>query len=368
MISRILAGKEAVPDDRQINNETKDISYIPLYTNGKYIIIMDMSEYVKENVMPVSITKNTKDEHTILSMFHKAFPGQEIENIEELTEGFFNIAYNITRTDGSEVILKIAPMSGMAVMTHEINIMFSEVDSMKMVARETSVPVAEILYYDNSHTICDSDYFFMKKLKGKSFNSCMESMTQEQREKVFYQMGEYTERLNRIKGSSFGYYGQPNRQGENWFVVFKSMLQDTYQDAERKSIHIPVSMDQLLSLLDRDRELFEQVKEPCFVHWDIWAGNVFIHEDKITGIIDFERCLWADELMEVGFRTCWYEKSFIEGYGFNELKPDQLMRAEWYDIYLFLISCLECDYRQYDNRGSYEFGTRMLLEWVEKKK
>ncbi len=317
--------------------------------------------------MPVSITKNKKDIQTITSLFHRAFPDQEIANIEELTEGFFNVAYHIALTDGSEVILKIAPSSDMDIMTHEINIMFSEVDSMKMVARETTVPVADILYYDNSHTICDSDYFFMKKLKGKSFYSCMETMTEEQKEKINFKMGEYNRILNQIKGSRFGYYGQPDKQGDNWFTVFRSMLQDTYHDAKRKSIDIPVPMDHLLSLLDRDRDIFEQVKEPSFVHWDIWAGNVFVHEDKITGIIDFERCLWADELMEVGFRTCWYNKAFIEGYGYKELQPDQLLRAEWYDVYLFLISCLECDYRLYDNRGAYEFGTKMLTEWVEKK-
>lgn len=317
--------------------------------------------------MPVSITKNKKDKQTIINLVHRTFPDQEIANIEELTEGFFNVAYYIALTDGSEVILKIAPSSDMEIMTHEINIMFSEVDSMRMVARETSVPVAEILYYDDSHTICDSDYFFMKKLKGKSFHSCTEAMTEDQKEKVNYRMGEYTRRINQIKGNRFGYYGQPGKQGNNWFAVFRSMLQDTYQDAKRKSIDIPVPMDHLLSLLDRDRDIFEQVKEPSFVHWDIWAGNVFIHEDEITGIIDFERCLWADELMEVGFRTCWYNKAFIEGYGYSELQPDQLLRAEWYDVYLFLICCLECDYRQYDNRGAYEFGTKMLTEWVEKK-
>lgn len=317
--------------------------------------------------MPVSITKNNKDHQTIVSMLHNAFPDQEIEGIEELSEGFFNVAYNIALTDGSEVILKIAPSDEMDIMTHEINIMFSEVESMKMVARETTIPVAEILYYDNSHTLCDSDYFFMKKLKGNSFNSCMESMTQEQKDKVFYQMGEYTEKLNRIKGSRFGYYGQPDRQGDNWFTVFKSMLQDTYRDAARKSIAIPVPMDQLLSLLDKDRDVFEQVKESSFVHWDIWAGNVFIEGDKVTGLIDFERCLWADAFMEVGFRTCWSEKAFLDGYGIVGFKPDQMIRIEWYDIYLFLTCCLECDYRLYDNRWAYEFGTKMLSEWVEKK-
>ena len=82
-------------------------------------------------------------------------------------------------------------------MTYENNIMYSEITSMKMIEELTNYPVAKIMYYDNSHTICDSDYFIMEKLD----------------------------------------------------------------------------------------------------------GNVFILNKRITGIIDFERCLWADELMEVGFRT-----------------------------------------------------------------
>jgi Fructosamine-3-kinase len=317
--------------------------------------------------MAISITKNNKDEQTILRMFKKAFPDKEIEKIEELTEGFFNVAYNITLTDGSEVILKIAPSRDSFIMTHEINIMFSEVEAMRKVAKNTSVPVAEIIFYDNSNTVCDSDYFFMKKLRGKSFSSSMESMTQEQKDKVFYQMGEYTAMINRIKGDKFGYYGQPGKQGSNWFTVFKNMIEDTYYDAGRKDIDLKVPLDKLLLLLDKDKEIFEQVKEPKLVHWDIWAGNVFVDEDKVTGLIDFERCLWADELMEVGFRTYGYEKAFFDGYGIKELSLEQAVRAEWYDIYLFLISGLECDYRLYDNRWAYEWGTKMLLEWVNRK-
>jgi aminoglycoside phosphotransferase (APT) family kinase protein len=317
--------------------------------------------------MPISVTKNKKNEQTIIRMCKKAFQDKEVAKIDELTEGFFNVAYNITLTDGSEVILKIAPSVDSVIMTHEINIMFSEVESMRKVAKETSVPIAEIIFYDNSHTVCDSDYFFMKKLRGKSFYSCMESMTQEQKDKVFYLMGKYTAMINSIKGSKFGYYGQPGRQGSNWFEVFKTMIEDTYYDANRKDIDLKVPLDRLMLLLDRDKEIFEQVKEPKLVHWDIWAGNVFVDEDKVTGLIDFERCLWADELMEVGFRTYDYEKAFFDGYGITGLSLEQLVRAEWYDIYLFLILCLECDYRLYDSRWAYERGTKMLLEWVEKK-
>jgi hypothetical protein len=94
--------------------------------------------------------------------------------------------------------------------------------------------------------------------------------------------------------------------------------------------------------------------------------NVFINEGKVTGLIDFERCLWGDELLEVGFRTYGYEKGFFDGYGISGLSKEQQIRAEWYDIYLFLISSLECDYRLYDSRWAYEWGSKMLLEWAEK--
>ncbi len=316
--------------------------------------------------MPNSITKNKQDDLTIGRMFKAAFPDNEIEHLQELSEGFFNVAYQITMVGGSEVILKIAPSAEMDIMTHEINIMYSEVDCMKRVAKETSVPVAEIIYYDNSHTICNSDYFFMKRLKGQSFNSAMEAMSEELKYQIFRKMGEYTALINRVTGSKFGYYGQPDKQGDQWYLVFKDMLKDTYHDAARKNIQIKVPCERLLQLLDKDRHIFEQVKVPKLVHWDIWAGNVFVSEGEITGLIDFERCLWGDELLEIGFRTCWPGDAFFDGYGLGKLTAEQIRRSQWYDIYLFLISSLESDYRQYDDNGSYEWGSKMLLEWVEK--
>ena len=317
--------------------------------------------------MPNSITKNKKDEQILRNMLHAAFPEQEAENIEELTEGFFNVAYSITMENGMEVILKIAPSPDLDIMTHEENIMFAEVDSMRRLAKETEVPVAKILFYDNSHTLCNSDYFIMEKLEGSSLVSCTE-MPQEQKNRIHYQTGKFNAVINSIKGSKFGYYGQPECQGANWYEVFRSMLLDTYYDAEQKNTNIKVPRDKLLKLYDQDKAIFEQVTEPKLVHWDLWAGNIFVCEDKITGLIDFERCLWADVLMEVGFRTYGdgQEKAFLEGYGMTVLSQEQLLRAVWYDIYLFLIISLEYDYRSYDDPGSYEWASKMLLMSVEK--
>lgn len=313
--------------------------------------------------MPVSITKNKKDDDLIRKMYHQAFPKEEISSIVELTEGYFNVAYKVS-SDKRSVILKIAPSAQVDIMTYENNIMFSEVDSMKMVLERTKVPIAKILFYDNSHSICDADYFFMEMLSGQSFAGMLESVSPQEKDHIYFEIGKYTRMLNEITGDQFSYYGQKEKQGPNWYEVFRSMLEDVFDDADKKEILLPVTRNQLLELLEKDKEIFEKVKQPKLVHWDIWAGNVFAENGEVTGIIDFERCLWADELMEVGFSTYDREESFFKGYGIDKLDKEQEQRAGWYDAYLFLIACLEGGYRQYENKDYSDWGCKMLEEWV----
>ena len=143
------------------------------------------------------------------------------------------------------------------------------------------------------------------------------------------------------------------------------MLWDAFSDLERKSIAVPVAREKLLGMLEADKEFFTEVTTPKYVHWDIWAGNIFVEDGKVTGIIDFERALWADELMEVGFRTYDYNAAFFEGYGRVELNPTEKRRAQWYDMYLFLLMRTECDYRGYESTWHYDWSGEMIEKWVE---
>ena len=161
--------------------------------------------------MPISITKAAVSEDTVNRMTQKAF-GEDALEIRELKEGYFNIAYRICLSD-RDVVLKIAPSPGIEVMTFEKNIMFSEVDSMKMVAQRTEVPVPEVLFYDSSCDVTEREYFFMEMLEGQSLSSISDTLSEEQKQRIYYDMGRYTAMLNRITGERFGYYGQPDRQG-----------------------------------------------------------------------------------------------------------------------------------------------------------
>lgn len=314
--------------------------------------------------MPKSKTKYYRSEKQLIEMVKKAFVDLLPTEITELTEGYFNVAYLIKLSNHQEVILKIAPPPSTPVMTYENNMMFSEVESMKRVATETQVPVPKVLYFDDSCVICEAEYFFMEKLPGRSFAVSAKAYNEKEQDDIHRNIGKYTAMVNELTGDKFGYYGQLDKQGKNWYEVFKSMIEAIYADAKKVDFMLRVEENQLLKLLERDRFLFEMVTTPKLVHWDLWEGNIFIDEGEITGIIDFERCLWADELMEFGFRTYHQKNSFFEGYGMKVLNEEQVIRAKWYDVYFFLIVSLEGEYRGYDNQNAYHWASEMLEKWL----
>lgn len=313
-----------------------------------------------------SLTKNRQSANTIRKMVNKFFSPLELKNFKELTEGYFNVAYEVELSNRKKTILKIAPAKEVRVMTYEKNIMHSEVQAMRIVREKSNVPVAEIYGYDDSCTICESPYFFMEKLSGDSLNSIKETLTSEQIDNIYSETGRMIHSVNSITCPCFGYPGLSEYQGTDWYSVFYKMIEVVLEDGKQANVDIKISTDELLSRLKRDRAVFEEVTEPGFVHWDCWDGNIFVKNGKVSGIIDWERILWADPLMEVGFRTYAPNTGFQKGYGLEVLDEHQQRRALWYDIYLMLTMIIECEYRKYETMDQYNWTTDILLKQFEK--
>lgn len=316
----------------------------------------------------MSTTKNKKTEQEVLEMVQKAFGYDlilEQISIKELTEGLFNVAYEVLMPEKA-VILKIAPPQDVKVMSYEHGIMKAEVEALRLVTEHGTVPVPTVLFYDDSHSICDTDYFFMDKLEGESFFALNNKgmLTSVQQATIHHEMGRFNREINRIKGTSFGYFGTPEKQGANWKDVFLTMMEEVLKDGENIGISIGMDYDMVRSMIQKAAYTLEEVKEPTFVHWDIWDGNVFIKDGEITGIIDFERALWAEPLMEAYFRRDNNGKEFIEGYGTN-LREEAPVRALLYDLYLYLIMIIETKYRMYDNDWQYGYATKLLALSME---
>lgn len=312
-----------------------------------------------------SLTKNKQSRETIERMVKRCFPGRKMAGHIELTEGYFNVAYEIELDGGERVILKVAPAPDARIMTYEKNIMYSEVEAMKA-AKSAGLPAPTVLGWDDSCTICTSPYFFMEKLPGQSLHSIKGSLTEREIAEINRQVGSINRKINDIRYPCFGYPGQTEFQGNEWFPVFRKMLEAGVRDAENGHVDVKINIDKLWQVLEHDRSIFEEVTEPRLVHWDCWDGNIFVENGRVTGIIDWERSLWADPLMEVGFRTYAQNADFLAGYGIGELTANQQRRALWYDVYLMLLVSLECEYRQYETMDMYEWSTGVLARQFER--
>lgn len=303
----------------------------------------------------MGITKNKQSEETIQKMVERAYPGLSVESCTELTEGCCNVAYVVKLSNGEEKILKISAADKSGYMSNEINMMDAEVAAMKLTGGVISAKVPQVDYYDFSRELCSGSYFFMEKLAGKNFFFHLQDYSEEEKAIVNFRIGQLVKEIAEIKGEKFGLLGDVGRRFATQYDFYKYMLCNVIGDAERRNIFFFVNRERLLQMLKQDRMFFEEVTVPSLVHYDLWEGNVFADGTQVTGLIDWERALWGDPLMEDRFRRHTRNESFLKGFGLEKISERQMRRILWYDILLYLTMMTEGEYRQYEDDGQYRW-------------
>ncbi len=314
----------------------------------------------------MGITKCKQTQENIIRMAEAAFPQRGIPQIVELTEGMCNVAYKLTYEDGFQTILKIASPIKNGFLTNECNLMDAEVKALQLVAKYTDIKVPEVYFYDTSKTLCEGDYFFMESMEGVNWYTVYESLSEEAKAGLRTEVGVIQRKLKEVTGEKFGMLGDADHQFESLYEFIYYLIRNVLQDAERRSVEIGLSREDVLGALEKDKVCFEEVKKPSLVHWDMWEGNIFIKDDTITGIIDWERAMWGEALMDEPFRHHKRNPQLLEGFGVEELSEAELRRIFWYDVLLYLTMMTEVFYREYEDDGQYHW-TKGLFEEVWKK-
>lgn len=303
----------------------------------------------------MGITKNLQSEEAIYRMAKKAFQHKDIVSCTELTEGMCNAAYLVVFTDGSKSVLKIASDNRDGFMSNEVNLMDAEVRAMQLVHESGAVNVAKVQYYDISKTICTGNYFFMEAIDGKSYFSLGDELTEEEKKHLNYEVGKIEKCISGIRGEKFGLLGDEDNRYDNLFEFIYSLISNVLSDAKKKNIMLGVDDEVILSRLTECRAVFDAVKQPTLVHWDMWEGNIFVKDKKIVGIIDWERAMWGEAFMDDRFRRHTRNEDFLKGYGQISFSKDEMCRIYWYDVYLYLIMMTEGAYREYEDDGQYQW-------------
>lgn len=114
-------------------------------------------------------------------------------------------------------------------------------------------------------------------------------------------------------------------------------MENVIADGRKALIDIGTPYEEILDKLKQHQEYFDEVKEPSLIHFDSWDGNIFVKDGHFQGMIDWERAMWAEGLMEDRFRHHTRNAAFLEGYGISEMTERRTIRCRWYDVYLFLV-------------------------------
>jgi aminoglycoside phosphotransferase (APT) family kinase protein len=294
---------------------------------------------------------------------HYHFSGCRICSIEELKDGLFNAAYRIELAGGPVCILKVAPPDDVRVLRYEQGIMRAEVETMRLVRAQTEVPVPEIYTYDTSRNLIDNDYYLMACIPGLPLNKLRQDLSEREQHEIDRQVGALTRQLNALHGPAFGYVAQPEGHAASWRIAFESMLEGVLADGIDAGVSLPLEYDEIRDRVSPWYPVLDAVAVPQLVHWDLWDGNIFVDPDtrQINGIVDFERALWGDPLMECQFEFRGPESAYAGGYGRPMFVTEEdTIRRRLYNVYLYAIMVIECTYRQYDNDGQERWARGKL--------
>jgi aminoglycoside phosphotransferase (APT) family kinase protein len=316
--------------------------------------------------VPDSRTKTRLSPRQIGDLTREAFDGLGARSVGELTEGYFNSAYRVELEDDRRLILKVAPPADASILTYEHDLMRGEVEAMRLAASDPRVPVPVVRKADFSRERLPVDYFFMDLVEGRSWGVVRERLTPAQNADIERQLGVITAALNGLGHPTFGYLATGPAFG-SWLEAFAWMCATLFADARRFGIEPPVPEREFERLLARHRESFAEVRHPRLVHWDLWAGNVLTQLDaagvaSVSGVIDFERALWADPLMEFIPGRLRGIEAYEAGYGRPLLSTREArIRRLFYNAYLGLVLMVEDGPRQYQDKQTVEWG-RGLFE------
>jgi aminoglycoside phosphotransferase (APT) family kinase protein len=310
-----------------------------------------------------SISKTHVDVDVAATIVQDAFGHVELVDFTELTEGWFNAAYVMTLSDGRRCVVKVAPPPEVAVLTYERDIMATEVAALALVGERTTVPVPRVLWSDTSCRRLPSPLFVMEFCEGTLLSALRPTLDVAQQQIVDGQLANFLRLMNGITNPTFGLQAPLAPKFTRWSDAFSRLMDDALADGRAASVDLPVAGEAIGAVVRDHFDALDEVTVPCFVHWDLWDPNVFVDPGtlEVVGIIDLERALWGDPLMEGQFFSKVGDAAFLEAYGLPMLAtPGSVSRRLLYDLYLFVIMVVEVAYRRYPTDDIERFGRKHL--------
>ena len=247
-----------------------------------------------------------------------------VVNAAELSGGGFAAVWRASLDDGRDVVVKVGPPPGARLLGYERGLMAAEADYFRLTAG--AAPVPEVLAEGEG-------WLITSLLPGRPLNE----VEPEEAAPVREQLGAAVARIHAISGPHFGYTGG-RAAGADWPSAFRAIIDGLLADAAAWAVPVP--------LMNLPFSVLEVVKRPALLHFDLWDGNVLAVGDRLTGLVDGERYLYGDPLLDLIspalFRRIEDEPDhpFLRGYPVD-LDDAARTRLILYRVHLYLLMLAE---------------------------
>ncbi|MEV4636808.1 aminoglycoside phosphotransferase family protein [Actinoplanes sp. NPDC049548] len=257
--------------------------------------------------------------------------GASVADAAELSGGGFAAVWRATLTDGRRIVVKAGPPPGTRLLRYERDLIPAEAAYFRMVAEVAPVP--RVLHLGDG-------WLATTLLPGRPLAGQPDSAP------VREELGRTIARVHERCGDHFGYTGD-RPSGADWPTAFTAIVEALIADAADWDVPLPAGIG---AAVDRHRTVLAAVHRPALLHFDLWDGNVLTEGGRLTGLVDGERFLYGDPLLDLVspalFRRIEDEPDhpFLRGYaGATGLVLDEpaRIRLALYRVHLYLLMLAE---------------------------
>lgn len=222
-----------------------------------------------------------------------------------LDGGMFASTFRVDLSDGRRLVVKVTSADTSRLLRYEHGILGTEEAVYRRAEDRPDLLMPRVVHSDFSRTVLDGDALVVTFLDGSLWNALppLDDATTAQ---VRHDLGGFMARLHTVTGDAFGYPAAvAGLSAPTWPEAFGLMVEALLADAEDWGVPLPA--DALRAAVARHHAALAEVTVPRLVHADLWPGNLFLSpaatgssgDLRLSGVIDTERCLWADPLYEL---------------------------------------------------------------------
>lgn len=223
----------------------------------------------------------------------------EVKSIKKIEVGFTNKVYSIN----DDFILKVCEDEENEE-NFEKEVFFYDLFKDK-------IPVPKVIFYDNSKQIYNKFFIIYPKIQGDNLYAKWHLMNNDERKSIIKQLCEFLKIINKADYKKFVEKFKISNP-INWKKSIESKIQKSLQELKTRETLSKEFVYKIQKFVDENKYVLDEQKI-SLVYWDAHFDNILVKDNKIVGILDFERTELAsiDFVLDIIKRMMNYPKKYM---------------------------------------------------------